>query len=72
MTLNPLPFLFLPGTALLGYLIGGGYGCLLGIAAWGAVVGLGTAILCMRIRRETMKRGRGLGSHVERRRVGLR
>lgn len=51
MTINPVPFLFAPGAASLGYWLSGGYGAVVGLSAWAAVVGVATCIsFCVRRR----------------------
>jgi hypothetical protein len=42
MRINPLPFVFAPGVALAGYLLGGAHGCWIALLAWSAIVAVGT------------------------------
>jgi hypothetical protein len=42
--LNPLPFLFAPGTAVVGYLFDGWNGSVMALGVWAVVVATGTAI----------------------------
>ena len=55
---NPLPFVFLPGVVLVGYLVGEWPGVAWALAAWGAVVLLGTLLSLRRhlaARREALR-----------------
>ena len=48
MKLNPVPFLFLPGVALAGYLVGGESGLAWAVALWCAAVVMGTMTKLLR------------------------
>lgn len=58
MRINPVPFLFAPGAALLGYWVSGGHGAAIGLSAWGALVGTATYI-SLRLRKHAPERMTG-------------
>lgn len=58
MTLNPLPFVFAPGLAAVGYVFGGVAGAVAALLAWGVIVVMATAcaLLMRNIRRASLRR----------------
>ncbi len=52
MLINIVPFLFLPGIAMMGFLLGGQAGAIAATLAWTAIMVLATAVCLVRHIRE--------------------
>ena len=62
MKLNPVPFLFLPGVALAGYLVGRESGLAWAVALWCTAVAIGTMT---KLLRRWYEARRGAAQHAD-------